>query len=181
MMVKNNIHYIVDHISEGVDLAFRVGELKDSSLVAKQVLLYRRQLVASPEYLRKYSTPEHPNDLLNHRLIAFSFFPTDATWTFYRSDHKKESVVFQPTLSMNDYAGVATALASGNGIGDLPPIVAPDLLRNGELVEVMTDWRLKPEKLSLVHTSNRHMARPVRLFKDFVAQLAPTLFPELPV
>ena len=146
----------VDHISEGVDLAFRVDELKDSSLVAKMVLQYRRQLVASPEYLNRFSEPKHPEDLLNHRLIAFSFFPTDATWLLYNADNKKESVVFQPTLSMNDYSGISTALVSGIGIGDLPPIVAPDLIRCGKLVEVMTGWRLRPDKLSLVHTGDRH-------------------------
>jgi DNA-binding transcriptional LysR family regulator len=118
---------------------------------------------------------------LNHRLIAFSFFPNDATWAvLYNADNKKQSVVFQLALSMSDYADISTALASGIGIGDLPPIVAPDLIRSGKLVEVMPDWRLRPEKLSLVHTGDRHMARPVRLFKDFVVQLAPKLFPDLP-
>ncbi len=170
----------VDHITEGVDLAFRVGEMKDSSLVAKQILKYRHQMVASPDYLKQYSAPKHPRELLEHRLIAFSYFPTDSTWVFYNSDNDKDRVVFQSVLSMNDYTGIATALASGVGIGDLPPIVAPELLRSGELVEVMTDWRLKPKKFSLVHTGARHMARPVRLFKDFAARMALQLFPDLP-
>ena len=80
---------------------------------------------------------------------------------------------------MNDYAGVATALLAAGGIGDLPPIVRADLLRDGKLVEVMPAWRFPAQDLSLVHLSNRQAPRPVRLFKDFVVHMAPTLFPTL--
>jgi DNA-binding transcriptional LysR family regulator len=65
---------IVDQIAEGVDLAFRVGELEDSSLVARRILTYRHQLVASPAYLEKRTSPVKPHDLLDHRLLAFHFW-----------------------------------------------------------------------------------------------------------
>src|SRR5262249_23689447 len=63
---------IVDQIAEGVDLAFRVDpELKDSSLIAHKILTYRHQLVASPRYLAGCRPPQTPQDLLQHRLLAF--------------------------------------------------------------------------------------------------------------
>src|SRR6516225_11145344 len=62
----------VDHIAEGVDLVFRLGPLKDSSLVGRKLLTYRHQLVASPAYLEKRKPPGKPQDLFNHRLLAFS-------------------------------------------------------------------------------------------------------------
>src|SRR5580658_8532691 len=62
---------IVDQIAEGVDLAFRVGDLEDSSLVARRILTYRHLLVASPAYLRRIKTPKIPRELLEHRLLAF--------------------------------------------------------------------------------------------------------------
>src|SRR6202047_3789140 len=66
---------IVDQIAEGVDLAFRVGEqLKDSSLVGRRILTYRHQLVASPTYLSRCNRPQKPQDLPEHRLLAFSFW-----------------------------------------------------------------------------------------------------------
>jgi DNA-binding transcriptional LysR family regulator len=83
-------------------------------------------------------------------------------------------------LSMNDYAGLAPALVAGAGIGDLPPVVQPGLLRDGLLVEVMTDWRFRTYDLSLVQVGNRHLTKPCRLFKDLAVQMAPSLFPELP-
>jgi DNA-binding transcriptional LysR family regulator len=60
----------IDHIAEGIDLAFRLGRLSDSSLIARKILTYRRQLVASPEYFKSRKAPESPQDLLDHRLLA---------------------------------------------------------------------------------------------------------------
>jgi DNA-binding transcriptional LysR family regulator len=173
---------IVDQIAEGVDLVFKVGEqLKDSSLVARKILTYRHQLVASPNYMAKCNPPKRPQDLLDHRLLAFSFWTPTNSWNFVRGDgRKRETLTFQPFLAMNDYAGLAVALLAGTGIGDLPPLVQPELLRDGRLVEVMPNWHFCNFNLWLVHLGNRYITRPVRVFKEFVAQMAPTLFPTLP-
>ena len=81
---------------------------------------------------------------------------------------------------MNDYTGLAAALLAGGGIGDLPPLVQPELLRDGRLVEVMPRWRFRSFDLSLVHPGGRHVPRAVRVFKDFAVRTAPALFPDLP-
>ena len=91
-----------------------------------------------------------------------------------------ETLTFQPHLAMNDYAGLAPALLAGGGIGELPPIVQPGLVRSGRLVEVMTDWRLPVFDLSLVHPNNGRVPRPVRIFEAFAVQMARALFPALP-
>ena len=173
---------IVDQIAEGVDLVFKVGEqLKDSSLVARKILTYRHQLVASPAYLAKCKSPKKPQDLLEHRLLAFSFWTPTNAWNFaHANGRKKETLTFQPFLAMNDYAGLATALLAGTGIGDLPPLVQPELIRDGRLIEVMANWHFCKFHLWLVHLGNRYITRPVRVFKEFAAQMAPTLFPTLP-
>lgn len=171
---------MVDPIADGIDLMLRVGELEDSSLVARRVLRYRHQLVASQEYLDRAGIPQHPDDLLQHRLVAFSLGAPERRWHFTRGKTGETCVLsFAPHLAANDYAGVAAALLSGVGIGDLPPIVRTDLLRNGQLVEVMPDWRFPTQDLSIVHLGNRQIPRPVRLFKDFAIRMVPTLFPAL--
>jgi DNA-binding transcriptional LysR family regulator len=171
---------IVDQIAEGVDLAFRVDpQLKDSSLIARKILTYRHQLVASPAYLSGCKAPQKPQDLLQHRLLAFSFWKPTNTWNFVNGK-KKETLTFQPHLSMNDYAGLAAALLAGTGIGDLPPLVQPDLIRDGRLVEVMPTWHFSTFYLWLVHTGKPCITRPVRLFKELASQMAPKLFPTLP-
>ena len=172
---------MIDHIVEGVDLAFRLGILKDSSLVARKILTYRHQLVASPDYLKNCKVPKTPRDLLDHRLLTFSHWKPESSWTFvHRNTKDKETLTFQPYLAMNDFAGLAHALLSGAGIGDLPPVVQPDLVRTGRLVEAMPDWRFRSFDLSLVHLGSRHISKPCRLFKEFATQMAPTLFPNLP-
>lgn len=172
---------IVDQIAEGVDLAFRVDpQLKDSSLVARKILTYRHQLLASPIYLAGRKPPQKPQDLLQHRLLAFSFWKPVNVWSFVNGK-KRETLTFHPHLSMNDYAGLAAALLVGTGIGDLPPLVQPELLREGKLIEVMPKWHFSIFHLWIVHLGNRYLTRPVRVFKEFATQMAPRLFPTLPV
>lgn len=173
---------IVDHIAEGVDLAFRIAPaLKDSSLVARKLLTYRHQLLASPVYLNKHKPPRTPKDLLNHRLLAFSLGGPEYKWTFSRTDGRdRQTLTFEPYLSMNDYAGLAPAILAGAGIGELPPVVQPSLSRRTQLTEVMPRWHLPTFDLWLVHLGNRHVPRRVRVFKDFASKMTPALFPDLP-
>jgi DNA-binding transcriptional LysR family regulator len=171
----------VDHIADGVDLVFRVGVLKDSSLVARTILNYREQLVASPAYLAACKAPVHPCDLLNHRLLTFEHWRPEHRWNFEHVNGRgKETLAFRPHLSMNDYAGLAAALLAGAGIGELPPVVRPELLCAGRLVEVMPKWRFRALPLSLVHVGTRHVPRTVRAVTHIAANMSPKLFPPLP-
>lgn len=170
----------VDLIVEGVDLAFVVGALPDSSLIARRLLLYRHRLVASPAYLASHPAVYKPDDLHRHRLLAFGFGPGQTTWSLRHANGRDAAdLSFQASLAMNDYTGIASALVAAGGIGELPPIVQPDLIRSGRLVEVLPDWRLATLDLSLVHLNNRFLHRAVRAFKDFAIEHAPALFPEL--
>ena len=172
----------VDLIAEGIDLVFRLGALRDSSLVARKILTFRHQLVASPAYLERVKAPRSPRDLLDHKLLAFSHWRPDNSWTFWHQNGKdQERLSFEPYLAMNDYTGLATALLAGVGIGDLPPVVQPDLIRDGRLVEVMPEWHFPTFDLSVVHLGNRQISRQVRLFKEFAVEMSPRLFPGLPI
>ena len=172
----------VDLIAEGIDLVFRFGALCDSSMVARKILAYRHQLVASPAYLDRVNAPRSPRDLLDHKLLAFSHWRPDNRWIFWHQNGKdQETLSFEPYLSMNDYTGLTAALLAGVGIGDLPPVVQPRLISDGRLLEVMSEWHFRPFDLSVVHVSNRHISRPVRLFKEFAVQMSPALFPALPI
>jgi DNA-binding transcriptional LysR family regulator len=172
---------VIDHIVDGVDLVFRIGELRDSALIARTILTYRHLLLASPTYLDKHKPPKTPPDLLGHRLLTFSHWRPESSWNFVHVNGKdKETVTFQPYLSMNDFAGILHALLAGVGIGDLPPLVRPELVREGRLVEVLPKWHFRTLNLSLVHLGNRYLAPPVRLFRDFAAEMAPKIIGPLP-
>jgi DNA-binding transcriptional LysR family regulator len=171
----------VDHIADGVDLAFRVGAIEDPSLVSRKFLTYRHQLLASPAYLEKCKPPDTPEDLLGHRLLSFSRWMPENRWSFVSANGRdKETLTFQPHFSIIDYAGLASALLAGVGVGELPPLVQPELLRGGRLVEVMPKRRFGTLNLSVAHLGNRYIPQAVRIFKEFAAKMATTLFPTLP-
>jgi DNA-binding transcriptional LysR family regulator len=171
----------VDHISDGIDLALRIGNLKDSSLVARKILRYREQLVASPRYLEKRGIPVNPNELLNHHLLDFWYGRPQSSWELkHVGGVDKEAITFVPNCTINDFIGLAWALDAGNGIGVLPPVVRPDLIREGRLIEILPEWRLDAVDVSLVHTENRYISKAMRIFKDFAYETVSKLFPNLP-
>ena len=93
-------------------------------------------------------------------------------------DH--ETLEFQPYIAMNDYTSLAGALLSGSGIGELPPIVQPELMRMGRLIEVLSEWHLPLFDLTIAHPVGGHVPRHVRIFREFATQMVPKLFPALP-
>lgn len=170
-----------DQIDDSVDLALRVSSMQYTTMVARTLLTYRHQLLASPSYIEKFGAPSHPDELRDHRLLAFSFWQPESRWQF-KNATTGETVpfIFKPYFAANDYAALLPSLLDGMGIGDLPPVVRPGLIERGRLCEVMTDWHFTTFDLSIVHPFNRALAKPVRLFKEFASQLIPTLFKALP-
>jgi DNA-binding transcriptional LysR family regulator len=170
----------IDQIAEGVDIAFRVGEADDSSLVARRIFAYRHALVASPAYLEKHNPPQTPQDLLEHRLVALSLSRPQRTWDFIHVNGRDaQSITFKPCLAINDSSGLAATLVAGVGIGEISLIAQTDLLRSGPLVEVMPSWRFPVRQLSMCHLGNHLIPRPVRVFVDFAARMVMKLFPKL--
>jgi len=166
----------LDHLEDDIDLAFGLGAPKDSLLIARKLLTYRHRLVASPGYLaRVMKSPVAPQDLLEHQLIAFA--PASSgqkcVWEFSRTEgHGTEALTFWPHLSMNDFAALTTPLLAGAGIGELPPMIQPELIREKKLIEVMPEWQFRSVELSLFYARARHMRQAVRLFKEVATQLA---------
>ena len=171
---------VVDFIADRIDLEVHVGPVEDTSVVVRRLLSFRHRLVASPAYLGRVEAPEHPRDLLHHPILAFSHFRPDYVWEFTHANGRDaERLAFVPRLGTNDYVGVTAGLLAGGGIGDLPPIVQPELMREGRLVEVMPEWHLPVFDLVILHPATRYQSRAVRLFKEFASQMIGALFPEL--
>jgi len=168
-------------IADEVDIAFRVEAFVDVSLGVSGLLTYRHQLVASPAYLAGRDPPRTPRDLLHHRLLAYSAWRPVYSWSFVHvAGNRKKTLMFEPSIVMNHYAALVGALLAGSGIGELPPVVQPELMRKGLLIEVMPEWRLPPCYLVLAQPQRGYLPRQVRVFKEFATQMVPRLFPSLP-
>jgi len=161
----------IDLYGQDYDLAFRVGELADSGLHARQLMHYRHLLVTSPAYIASKGLPQHPADLQYHRVIAFAASKKGVRWMFTRGK-KKQQISLIPSLVINDHLSKQFAVEQGLGITELPQILCADELKTGRLVEVLTAWRFMPfatseVPLSIVYPSNKQLAKLVRLFVDY--------------
>ncbi len=170
----------VNHIEDGIDISLRVGDLTDSSLVARRLLRYRSVLVASPGYLQRAGAPSHPNELPLHALIAFSRWEPTVSWLLYNNG-ETHNIKVEPRIAINDYAGVQSAVINGLGISEIPQILCGPGLQDGRLVEVMPKWQFSPVTLSVIYPSNRNLSRLVRLFKDFCVERIEGLVPHAKV
>src|ERR1700710_1469417 len=100
------------------------------------LVIFARVVEANSPYLEKHGHPETPQDLPKHGLRAASHGNPQNRWhSVHTAGQNEETLGFQPFLAMNDYAGLAPALVAGVGIGELTPVVQPDLVRDGRLVE----------------------------------------------
>lgn len=129
----------VDVVSEGFDVAIRVGVLRDSSLAARKLASYRNLLVAAPSYIASHGKPRTPNDLKKHSCIGFSGLRSWPDWPLTRGDQRKTVRPAGPLVADNSEA-VLIATIAGAGITLAADWLAGPALREGKLVEVLPGW-----------------------------------------
>jgi len=156
----------VDLIEDNVDIAMRVGLLDDSSLIARRLLTYRHILVASPDYIKLHGQPEHPDDLLEHRIITFSGWQEKVFWEL-KKDNTVMKIPIESSLSINEITGIQYVVENNQGIAEIPAMICSEAIRQGKLVEIMTDWKLSPTVLSFIYPSKRNTSKLVCLFMDY--------------
>jgi DNA-binding transcriptional LysR family regulator len=152
-----------------VDVAVRIGELPDSSLIAVRVGRVRRVLVASPAYAAARGLPAHPRELSEHELISAAGVSTHPEWRFSVEGHTLAQRV-QPRLRSTSNEAAITAAVAGLGIARLLSYQVAALLRNGTLVPVLEAFEPGDLPIHVVHHEGRRATRKVRGFIDCVVQ-----------
>jgi len=156
-----------DMIEERLDLAMRVGEISDASLVARRSGIAERVAVAAPSYIKRRGEPSSPADLANHTCIVHGVGPNSDVWTFVTPDGSKDFPVSGGFLA-NDVHAVHMAVRTGYGIAYLALFEVFDDLRSGRLVRVLRNFPAPGVPYSLVYPSRRHLAPRTRLVIDFI-------------
>ena len=162
----------VDIVEEGFDIALRIGQLKNSSLIAKHVAPIRVILCASPDYLKKHGTPSKPEDLKNHRYLHYSYMERNAKEAIYEwlgtEDGQLSGAQLNGKLSSNNGDLLVNAAIAGGGIALQPTFIASEALSRGELVVVLPDY--EPETLGLyaVYAHRKLLPHKIRCFIDFI-------------
>ncbi|WJF92039.1 LysR family transcriptional regulator [Paraburkholderia bonniea] len=161
----------VDLLQEGVDCVVRVGELQDSSLVARRIGLFQGVSCASPDYLRRYGIPRTLADLAQHKAVNYFSSRTSRVmdWTFL-VEGKEVSVKIKGIVAVNDADAYVTCGMEGFGLIQPARYMVLPQLQSGELVEVLPDIKPLPMPISVVYPHSRHLSPKVRVFVDWIAE-----------
>jgi DNA-binding transcriptional LysR family regulator len=157
---------VVDLVGEGIDLAIRLGWLRDSSLRAVKLGDFEQYLVASPDYLKRAGRPKQPGDLANHDWAALTLLPTPFTWKFSRRGETR-TVQVKSRLRVDSPGALRAMLGQGAGISVLDQHSVSDDLKTGKLVKLLPDWSLPRAGIYAVYPPGRHVPPRVRQFIDF--------------
>ncbi|MDX2208989.1 MAG: LysR family transcriptional regulator [Sphingopyxis sp.] len=149
-----------DIVTGGYDLALRIAELPDSSLLSRTVAPVPLALVASPAYLAEHGMPRHPLDLGLHRLIGYGHRRQVSPLAFSRPG-ESASVTPGGPLFANNGDVMVPMLVAGQGLAVLPEFIVAAELADGRLVRVLTDWSLPALRLQIVMPPGRR--RPARV------------------
>jgi DNA-binding transcriptional LysR family regulator len=158
-----------DMIEDRLDLAMRVGEVTDASLVVRRAGIAWFVVVAAPSYIERKGRPSTPADLAAHTCIVHDLGPGSNAWTFVMSEGSEQFHVSGGFLA-NDGSAVRVAARSGCGIALLPLFEVLDDLRSGVLVRVLSEFPLPSIPLSLVYPSRRHLAPRTRVVFEFILE-----------
>jgi DNA-binding transcriptional LysR family regulator len=156
---------VVNLVEEGVDVAVRIGRLRDSSLIAVPVGKVRRVVCASPEYLRRHGTPRAPLDLRAHACVRHTGLAPRSDWQF-RTGRRTVAVPLNTVLSCNDIDSSLEACVSGHGLGLFLSYQAAPYRNDKRLRYVLEDFETDPLPVHVVYPQSRLVTGKVRAFVD---------------
>jgi DNA-binding transcriptional LysR family regulator len=167
-MVLNNRY--VELISEGFDLAIRIGEMEDSSLRARKLTETAKRLIAAPSYFEQYGRPEKIDDLNDHKLLHYSNQSGGNVWKLTAPSGEKRQVRTQGWLTVNDGQSLLNACVSGLGIAYLPSFLYTDALAEGLVEEAIPSLPPETQGIYAVYPPGRYTQPKVRTFIDFLVE-----------
>lgn len=162
---------VVDLLDEGMDVAIRIGHLRDSSLIAVPLGTTRRVVCASPAYLGRAGTPGRPADLAGHRCLQFIGITTGAEWAFSNagSDGKTSRVPIKAVLGTNQIDIARDACVKGLGCCTFLDYQVRESLAAGSLRRILQAFEPAPIPVHLVYPHSRLLSSRVRSFVDWAA------------
>jgi DNA-binding transcriptional LysR family regulator len=163
---------IVDLVEESIDLAVRIGELPDSSLLSRRLMPYTLCCYASADYLAKRGTPQHPDDLADHETVNLRYQSTGQTfrWPFRIADKEIEILPSSPVV-VDASEALLAAMAAGAGIGMAASFMAAPRVRRQELIPILTEFAVQRHNITAIWPESRRSNPAVRAFLDMLIEL----------
>lgn len=162
----------VDVVAEGYDVAVRIGELADSSLIARKLAPTIGGVFAAPSYLKKHGYPANPSELADHECLLYSYSSAShaQTWTLQAQVGGTATVRVHGRLLANAGEALRDAAVAGRGIALFPDFLVVEQVRSGALVRVLPEWRLYDGAIWALFPQNRYVSATVRSFVDFLRE-----------
>jgi len=162
----------VDVIREGFDCVVRVGELKDSGLIARKIGTYALINCASPDYLSRFGRPIRLEELSQHAMVHYTQqLGQPAPGFEYFDGRQCHYVQTGGVVTVNSTETYRAACLAGLGIIQVPAMGVQPLLESGQLVEVLHAFPAKPMPITLLYPHRRNVARRVRVFMEWLSQV----------
>ncbi len=163
---------LIDLINDSADCVIRSGPLADSSLIARRLFELEWVTCATPAYLARHGTPQHPCDLeLGYPLAHYRHALNDRIQPLHFIDRGKEiDIQHRYHVSVNEGNALLAAALAGLGIIQTFRFMAQSHLDNGELVSLLQDWQPPSEQMYVVYPSNRHLSAKMRVFIDWAIE-----------
>jgi len=159
----------LDVIDEGFDVSVRIGDLPDSSLIARRLAPCRHVIVAAPAYVEARGMPRKPEELRTHDIISYSLQQSAQNWHFLNPAGQAVQVPADGRLQVNNSLALREALLGGLGIARTPTFLVGDDLRQGRLTRLLADHQSPEVSVFVVYPQRRHLSPKVRAFADFLA------------
>lgn len=162
--VTLDLHYSdeqIDVVAQGFDMALRISNLPDSSLLARRLCTVRLMLVGAPGYFERHGRPQHPRELAGHRALRYTQSRAGEAWKFQHRSKGEFSQVVTPVLLANNAEALVPALRAGLGLAMQPEFLVWDDLRSGAVEAALTEWQTPPIALHIVSPPGR--AKPARV------------------
>lgn len=176
-MMLNNRY--VELVSEGFDLAVRIGERDDSTLQTHKLTETTRRMVASPAYFATHGRPEKIDDLNNHKLLHYSNQANSAVWKQTAPSGEKRQVRTAGWLTVNDGQSLLNACISGLGIAYLPSFLYADAMRKGLVQDAIPDLPIERQGVYAVYPQGHFTQPKVRAFVDFLIEAFASKGPDI--
>ena len=167
-MVLDNRY--VELISEGFDLAVRIGALEDSTLRARKIAETHKMLIAAPAYLAEHGQPRRIEDLNGHKLLHYANHSAGNLWRITSPTGEERQVRSAGALTVNDGQSLLNAALNGLGIAFLPAFLYADALRDGRLVPAIDGLAPEVQGIYAVYPPGRYTQPKVRAFIDYLVE-----------
>lgn len=164
----------VNLIENGFDLAFRIGENQDSTMISQAMGTFPLCLYASPDYLRRSDMPKSPKELRHHRCLIMDSGIGTSRWKLKRNEELAE-VTTPGAVVVNDFVTLRNLAVAGGGIAMLPTYAVHAECASNRLSAVLPDWNASTATLSAIYPSRRGATVKQRAFIDHVRDIADNL------